>query len=337
MNNINRQTRAPMPSLFRPGMTFCALLFSIAFLSIANAQTFPARSVVFVVPQAPGGATDVFARIMAQKLGARWGQQVVVENRAGAGGIPGTDAVAKAAPDGYTLLVTYEGSQAVNQSLYAKLPFDSVKDFQPVATLAVTPFFLVVGPKSDARDLKDFIATARARPGSMFYASSGNGSINHLLGEMLKSEAGINMVHVPYKGIAAAMADVMGGQVEAAFASVPSVLQNVRSGKLRALAVSSAKRNAAAPEVPSIAESGYPGFDVNPWWGILAPAGTPQAVVDKINADLAAALKTAEVQALFRKQGAETLASTPDAFTRLLEADVLKWAKVVKASGAHLD
>jgi tripartite-type tricarboxylate transporter receptor subunit TctC len=337
MGFVGSTVRAPRPARIRIAAMYGALLFILAVAPAANAQTFPSKTVVFIVPQAPGGATDVFARIMGQKLGARWGQQVVVENRAGAGGVPGTDAVAKAAPDGYTLLVTYEGSQAVNQSLYAKLPFDSVRDFQPVATLAVTPFFLVVGPKSEARDLKDFVAGARAKPGSIFYASSGNGSINHLLGEMLKSEAGINMVHVPYKGIAAAMADVMGGQVEAAFASVPSVLQNVHSGKLRALAVSSAKRNSAAPEVPSIAESGYPGFDVNPWWGMLAPAGTPQTIVDKINTDVAEVLKSAEVQALFKKQGAETLLTSPGAFSRMLEADVRKWAKVVKASGAHLD
>jgi len=248
-----------------------------------------------------------------------------------------SEVVAKSPPDGLTLLVTYEGSQAVNQSLYAKLPFDSVKDFQPVATLAVTPFFLVVGPKTAARDLKEFIAAARAKPGAMTYASSGNGSINHLLAEMLKTDAGVNIVHVPYKGIAPALTDVIGGQVEAAFASVPSVIQHMRSGRLRAIGVSSAKRNSAAPDVPAIAEAGFPGFDVNPWWGILAPAGLPRPILDKVNADVGEVLKTADVQAHFREQGAEALITSPEVFLKMLEDDVRKWAKVVKASGARMD
>jgi tripartite-type tricarboxylate transporter receptor subunit TctC len=315
---------------------FCLALFMGIALAAA-AQTFPAKPVRVIVPQAPGGATDVFARLIGQKLSAAWGQPVVVENRAGAAGVVGTDLVAKAAPDGYTLLVTYAGSQAVNQSLYKNIPFDSVKDFQPVATLAVTPFFLVAGPKMQAKDLKTLVAAAKAKPGSITYASSGNGSINHLLAEMLKTEAGIDMLHVPYKGIAAAIGDVMGGQVDVAFTSVPSVVSHLKSGKLRALAVSSAKRNAAAPEVPSIAEEGFAGFDVNPWWGILAPAGTPRPVVDKINADVAAVLKTEETQAFFRKQGAEALLTSPETFLKMLESDVQKWAKVVKSSGARID
>ena len=317
--------------------SIAAFLLLACWTLAALAQAYPSKPVRFIVPQAPGGATDVFARLMGQKLSERWGQPVVVENRAGAAGVVGTDAVAKSPADGYTLLVTYAGSQAVNQSLYKNIPFDSVKDFQPVATLAVTPFFLVVGPKIAAPDLKAFVAAAKAKPGSITYASSGNGSINHLLAEMLKTEAGIDMLHVPYKGIAAAIGDVMGGQVDAAFTSVPSVIQHIRSGKLRALAVSSARRNAAAPEVPSIAESGFPGFDVNPWWGILAPAGTPRAVVDRINADVEQLLRAEEVRAFFQKQGADTLATTPEAFLRMLESDVEKWAKVVKASGARID
>jgi tripartite-type tricarboxylate transporter receptor subunit TctC len=313
------------------------VLFFCLIPLVAGGQAYPSKAVRIIVPQTPGGATDVFARLIAQKLSATWGQPVVVENRAGAAGVVGTDVVAKAAPDGYTLLVTYAGSQAVNQSLYRNIPFDSVKDFQPVATLAVTPFFLVAGPKVQARDLQGLVAAAKARPGAITYGSSGNGSINHLLAEMLKTEAGIDMLHVPYKGIAAAIADVMGGQVDVAFTSVPSVVSHVRSGKLRALAVSSAKRNATAPEVPSIAEAGFPGFDVNPWWGILAPAGTPRAVVDRINGDVAQFLKTDEAQAFFAKQGAEILMTSPEAFLRMLESDVQKWAKVVKSSGARID
>ena len=315
----------------------CVFLCAVLLALPATAQQYPAKPVRFVVPQAPGGATDVFARLIGQKLGDRWGQPVVVENRAGAAGVVGTDVVAKSPADGYTLLVTYAGSQAVNQSLYAKLPFDSVKDFQPVATLAVTPFLLVIGPKTPVQDLKALIDAARANPDAITYASSGNGSVNHLLAEMLKTEAGINMTHVPYKGIAAAITDVIGGRVDAAFTSVPSVVQHVRGGRLRAIAVSSAKRNAATPDVPSVAEQGFPGFDVNPWWGVLAPAGAPRAVVEKINADVADILKAPDVQAFFKEQGAETLTMTPDAFLALLESDVQKWAKVVKSSGARID
>jgi tripartite-type tricarboxylate transporter receptor subunit TctC len=326
-----------MAAMTRFPAALLLLLAAAMHAPFAAAQTYPAKPVRIIVPQAPGGATDVFARFVGAKLAAKWGQPVVVENRAGAAGVVGTEVVAKSAPDGHTLLLTYAGSQAVNQTLYKSIPFDSVKDFQPVATLAVTPFFLVLGPKSAARDLKEFISGAKAKPGALTYASSGNGSINHLLAEMLKTEAGIELLHVPYKGIAAAIGDVMGGQVDAAFTSVPSVISHVRSGKLRAIAVSSAKRNAAAPEVPSIAESGLPGFDVNPWWGILAPAGTPRAVVDRINSDVGELLKTEEAVAFFRKQGADTLLTTPEAFLRLLEGDVQKWARVVKSSGARID
>src|ERR1700716_531912 len=266
-----------------------------ALAAPASAQPFPARLVRFVVPQTPGGATDVFARKIGQSLSERWGQPVVIENRAGAGGVLGTDSVAKSAPDGYTLLVTYAGSQAINASLYPKIPFDSVGDFQMVATLAVTPFILIVNPKLPAQNLAEFIALAKAKPGSLTYASSGNGSVNHLLGEMLKTDAGISMLHVPYRGVAPAITDVTGGQVDAAFSSVPSVLQMVRSGNVRALAISSARRIAIAPEIPTIAESGFPGFEVNPWWGILAPAGTDMAIVRKINGDVSNILRTKEM------------------------------------------
>lgn len=315
-----------------------AIAASLGFAAApASAQTYPANVVKIVVPQAPGGATDVFARYLGQKLGDRWGQSVVIENRAGAAGIVGTDAVAKAAPDGYTLLFTYEGSQAINQSLYSRVPYDGVKDFATIATVATTPFFLVVGGQSPIKDFPDLIARAKAKPGGITYATSGSGSINHLLSESLKAEAGIDMLHVPYKGIAAAMADVMGGTVDNAFASVPSAIGLIRGGKLRAIAVSSAKRVAAMPDVPSIAERGYPKFNINPWWGLLAPSATPKAIVDKINADVAQILRTPDAEAFFAKTGAEVLLSSPEAFQKMLEADVARWARVVKASGAKVD
>src|SRR6187401_1176454 len=236
-----------------------AFILSSLLVTPAAAQPYPSRVVKLIVPQTPGGATDVFARKVGQMLSEKWGQPVVIENRAGAGGVVGTDTVAKSAPDGYTLLVTYAGSQAINPALYPKIPFNSVNDFTLVATLASTPFILIANPKLPAKSLAEYIALARAKPDALTYASSGNGSVNHLLGEMVKSEAGIRMLHVPYRGVAPAITDVIGGQVDSAFSSVPSVLQFVQAGQVRALAVSSGKRIAAAPDIPTIAEQGFPG------------------------------------------------------------------------------
>ena len=314
-----------------------AFILSSLLVTPAAAQPYPSRVVKLIVPQTPGGATDVFARKIGQLLSEKWGQPVVIENRAGAGGVVGTEVVAKSAPDGYTLLVTYAGSQAINPSLYSKIPFDSVKDFQTIATLASTPFVLIVSPKLPAKDLAEYVALARARPDALTYASSGNGSVNHLLGEMLKTEAGIKMLHVPYRGVAPAITDVIGGQVDSAFSSVPSVLQMVQTDKVRALAISSAQRIAAAPEIPTIAESGFPGFDVNPWWGILAPAGIDMTIVRKINEDVANILRTKEMIDFLAAQGAEPLMTSPEEFLKILEADVVKWAKVVKSAGVTLN
>ena len=312
-------------------------LLGLALAAPVAAQSWPQKPVRFIVPQTPGGATDVFARHFGQRLSEKWGQPVVIENRAGAGGIVGSDVVAKSPPDGYTLLVTYAGSQAINQSLYPKIPFDSVKDFSTVATLAQVPFFLIVNPNVPAKNLGEFIALAKAKPEEITYASSGNGSVNHLLGEMLKSETGIKIVHVPYKGVAPAITDVIGGQVASAFSSLPSVLQHVQAGSVRAIAVSSKARNAAAPDVASIAEAAVPGFDVNPWWGILGPAALPPEIVRKVNADVGELLRSKEVVDFLKTQGADPLATTPDQFEKMLEDDVASWAKVVKASGARID
>ena len=314
-----------------------ALGWVVALATPAITQQFPTKLVKFVVPQTPGGATDVFARKIGQILSERWGQPVIIENRAGAGGVVGTDVVAKSAPDGYTLLVTYAGSQAINASLYPKLPFDSIKDFQTVATIAVTPFILIVNPKLPAKTFAEFIDLAKAKPGTLTYASSGNGSVNHLIGEMVKSQTGISMLHVPYRGVAPAITDVMGGQVDSAFSSVPSVLQMIRGGNVRALAVSSARRVAIAPEIPTIAESGIAGFDVNPWWGILAPAGTDMAIVRKINSDVASVLATREMIDFLATQGAEPLTTSPEEFLGILQTDVGKWAKVVKDAGVTIN
>ena len=314
-----------------------ALVAAFAAVSSAQAQDYPSRLVRLVVPQAAGGGTDTFARAIGQKLSERWGQSVVIENRPGAGGVVGTDFVAKPAPDGYTLLVTYEGSQAINQSLYEKLPFDSLRDFYPIATIAATPFLLIVGPRAQAKTLKEFISFARANPDKLTYGSAGNGSVNHLLGEMLKTEADLHVAHIPYKGAPAAIADVIGGHIDAAFASMPSVISSVQSNVVRALAVSSAKRVAVAPDIPTIAEAGFEKFDVNPWWGILAPAGMSPSIAQKIGADIADILKTPEMEEILAKQGATPLISSPEAFRDLLAQDIEKWRKVVKASGATIN
>jgi tripartite-type tricarboxylate transporter receptor subunit TctC len=314
-----------------------ALVAAFAAVSSAQAQDYPSRLVRLVVPQAAGGGTDTFARAIGQKLSERWGQSVVIENRPGAGGVVGTDFVAKSAPDGYTLLVTYEGSQAINQSLYEKLPFDSLRDFYPIATIAATPFLLIVGPRAQAKTLKEFISFARANPDKLTYGSAGNGSVNHLLGEMLKTEADLHVAHIPYKGAPAAIADVIGGHIDAAFASMPSVISSVQSNVVRALAVSSAKRVAVAPDIPTIAEAGFEKFDVNPWWGILAPAGMSPSIAQKIGADIADILKTPEMEEILAKQGATPLISSPEAFRDLLAQDIEKWRKVVKASGATIN
>ena len=324
-------------------MTHCRCLVAAGFVAAfaavfpVQARDYPSRLVRLVVPQAAGGGTDTFARAIGQKLSERWGQPVVIENKAGAGGVVGTDFVAKSPPDGYTLLVTYEGSQAINQSLYEKLPFDSLRDFYPIATIAVTPFILIVGPRVEAKTLKEFISFARANPDKMSYGSAGNGSVNHLLGEMLKTAADIHLVHVPYKGASAAIADVIGGHIDAAFASVPSVISSVQSNVVRALAVSSAKRIAIAPDIPTIAEAGFEKFDVNPWWGILAPAGMSPSMASKINADVGEILKTPEMEEVLAKQGATPLISSPEAFRDLLAQDIEKWRVVVKASGATIN
>ncbi len=301
------------------------------------ADAYPSRVVKFVVPQAPGGATDVFARKVAQLLSERWGQPVIVENRAGAAGVVGTEAVAKSAPDGYTLLVTYAGSQAVNPSLYPNLPFDSVADFRTVATIASTPFIFIANTDLPVKTLQDFVTLARQKPGVLTFASSGNGSINHLLGEMLKLEAGIKILHVPYRGVAPAISDVMAGHVDTAFSSAPSVLGLIKGGQVRALAVSSASRINAAPEIPTVAESGYPGFDVSPWWGILAPAKVDPAIARKINADVNELLNSDSVKKFLAEQGAEPLATSPEQFSEMLKRDIANWAKVISAADVHLN
>jgi tripartite-type tricarboxylate transporter receptor subunit TctC len=314
-----------------------ALIAMTGHLSGVSAQAFPAKTVRIVVPQAPGGASDALARIIGQRLSERWQHAVVVENRAGAGGVIGTEAVAKSAGDGYTLLLAYDGTHAVNASLYKSLPFDPVKDFTAVATLANVPFVLAVNASSPAKDVRQFVELAKTSPGKLTYGSAGNGSVNHLLGAMFGKAAGIQLVHVPYKGAAPAITDLLGGSLDSVFTSIPSVISHIQSGRIRALAVTSAKRSAALPNVPTIEESGMSGFAVSPWFGLLAPAGTPAEIVGRINDDVGALLATKEVIEAFSGQGAEPFRTTPAEFTAIVRSDIDKWAVVVRESGAKVD
>lgn len=319
-------TRKTNPRILAAAAALCAALLGAA---AASAQTFPTRVVKLVVPQTAGGTTDVLARAIAGKLAEIWKQNVIVENIGGASGNIGTQQVAQATPDGYTLLVTYEGSQTMNPHV---LPgsFDPVKDFTPVATVARAGFLLVGSPKLQVKDFAELLVVARQKPDTLTYGSAGVGSANHLIGELLKREAGVQIRHVPYRGIAQAQTDVMGGQIDTAIVSIPSAIGQVSGGALRPLVVTSATRAGVLPEVPTAAESGIAGFDVTPWWGVLAPARTDPQLVRKIAADINGVLNSDEMRALFRKQGAEPFVTTPEDFGRLLAADLEKWGRLVK-------
>ncbi|MBI5275176.1 MAG: tripartite tricarboxylate transporter substrate binding protein [Burkholderiales bacterium] len=321
--------------MFKKIRTFTALVALAAVAAVAHAQDFPNRPVKILVPQTPGGASDALARIMAQKLGEKWGQPVVVENRAGAGGNVGMEVVATSAADGYTLLMSYVGTHAINGALYKKLPFDPEKDFAPVATLATLPFVVVTKADSPIRTIPDLVAAAKK--GQLTYGSAGNGSVNHLLGEMFNSAAGVKLVHVPYRGAAPAMQDLMGGQIQLVFTSLPSVSGAIKQNTLHPIAVTSAKRAASFSTIPTIAESGFKDFDVNPWFGLFAPAKVPPQVVRKINADVNEILKSKDVIDKFSAQGAEPYLTDPQQFANVLRADIVKWGQVVRASGASVD
>jgi tripartite-type tricarboxylate transporter receptor subunit TctC len=321
--------------MFKLIRNWTSLLALAALALTSQAQDFPNRPVKILVPQTPGGASDALARIVAQKLNEKWGQPVVVENRAGAGGNVGMEVVANAPADGYTLLMSYVGTHAINGSLYKKLPFDPEKDFAPVATLATLPFVVVTRPDAPFKTIPELVAAAKA--GRLNYGSAGNGSVNHLLGEMFNTATGVKLVHVPYRGAAPAMQDLMGGQIQLVFTSLPSVAGAIKQGTLHPIAVTSAKRAASFSQIPTIAEAGYRDFDVNPWFGLFAPAKVPAQVVRKINADVNEVLRSPDVVEKFMAQGAEPYATDPKQFAAVLHSDIAKWSQVVKASGASVD
>jgi len=309
----------------------------VCFATGALAQAYPNHPIRLVVPFPAGGTTDILARDAAPRLTEVLGQPVVVDNRPGAGGNIGADLVAKSQPDGYTLLMGTVGTHAINPSLYAKMPYDHVKDFVPIVLVAGVPNVLVVNPSLPVNSVADLIKLAKSKPGSINFASSGNGTSIHLSGELFKTMAGVEMTHVPYKGSAPALTDLISGQVQVMFDNLPSSLPQIKAGKLRAIAVTSLKRSPALPDVPTISESGLPGFEASSWFGLLAPAGTPAAVVARLNAEVNKWLQSAEGREQLLAQGAQAAGGTPEQFVAHIRAETDKWAKVVKASGAKVD
>ncbi|MEP9379698.1 tripartite tricarboxylate transporter substrate binding protein [Aquabacter sp. CN5-332] len=315
-----------------------ALMLSLAAPVGASAADYPTKPVHMVVPFPAGGTTDIFARLMADRLTRALGQQFIIENKAGAGGNTGTEGVARSDPDGYTLVMGTVGTHAINPSLYVKMPYDHIKDFVPVAFVAGVPNVLEVNPqKVKAKTVQEFIAEAKAAKPPLTMASSGNGTSIHLSGEMFKQAAGVDLVHVPYRGSGPAVNDLVGGQVDVMFDNLPSSIGQIRAGALRPIAVTSAQRSPALPDVPTIAESGVPGFEASSWFALFAPAGTPKEVVDKLNAEVLKALQDPAVKQRYAEVGAEMRPMTPAEFGTFVKSETDKWAKVVKASGAKVD
>jgi len=301
------------------------------------AQTYPAKPIRIVVPFPPGGIADLFARVIGQKFGEAWGQPGVVENRPGAGGNIGAEIVAKSPPDGYTLVTGSIGTHAVNVSLFSKLAYDPIRDFAPVALIMEAEGLLVVHPSLPAKSVKELIALAKSRPGQIAYASAGHGTAAHLSGELFKSMAKVNLVHVPYKGNVPALTDLIAGQTSLLFATMPTALPHVQSGRLRALAVTSSSRSPAAPELPTIAEAALPGYSVTNWIGFFAPAGTPRDIVVKLNAEVVRIMQAPDIQKRLATEGAKFSPWTPEQFGGFVKTEQTKWAKVVKEAGIRVD
>ncbi len=319
------------------GMLMAVVALIAAPSAWSQAGAYPSRPVRVVVPFPAGGTTDILARAIAQRLSEAMGQPFIVDNRPGAGGNLGAELVAKSAPDGYTLLMGTVGTHAINPGLYPKMPYDHIKDFAPVLLVAGVPNILEVNPNVPVHTVAELIAYAKANPGKLNFASSGAGTSIHLSGELFKTMAGVSMQHVPYKGSAPALQDLMGGQVDLMFDNLPSSIALIKGGKLRPIAVTSATRSTALPDIPTIAESGLPGFEASSWFGLLAPAGTPPAIVDKINAEGNKWLASTDAKDKLGSQGAITGGGSPNDFVGHIAAETVKWAKVVKESGAKVD
>ena len=313
------------------------VLFALFLATNATAQTWPVKPVKIVVPFSPGGFADSGARAISDKLAARLGQSVVIENRVGASGNIGAEAVAKSAPDGYTLLLGFDGTMVINPHVFAKIPFDTLRDFAPVTKLGDAPSLVVAHPSVPAKDLRELIALAKAKPGSLSYGTSGTGNTPHLVGEMLNLRAGTDFQHIPYKGGAQAIADAVGGQIPLVFTAIASAQGFLRAGKLKALGVTSTARVAALPDVPTFIESGLPDFVVNSWIGILAPAKTPRPIVERLQRDIAAVLKDPDVQARYAVLGNEPVGNTPDEYAAQIKTDLAHWGVIVKRAGIRIE
>lgn len=321
---------------FYPALGICTLAAIFAH-GAAGAQAYPQKPVHLVVGVPPGGTTDVVARLVGQKLAEQMGQQVVIDNRGGAGGNIGAELVAKSAPDGYTLFLATIGTMAINPSLYSKMPFDTLRDFAAISQLTSMPQLLVVHPSVPVKSVKELIAYAKSRPGQLTFASGGTGTAIHLAGELFKTMAGVDMVHVAYKGSSPAMTDLIGGQVSLMFDQILTALPHVQSGRLRGLAVTTEKRSPAAPQIPTIAEAGLPGYAVTTWHGLLAPAGTPRDIVNRLSSEAAKALQNPDVRNKFASQGVDPISSTPEQFAAMMKSELEKWRKVIAASGTKID
>jgi tripartite-type tricarboxylate transporter receptor subunit TctC len=316
-------------------MTLLAALPLLA--AFAHAQDYPTRPVRWISPWPPGGANDVFSRAIAQELTKSLGQPVVVENRPGAAGTIGSDAAAKAAGDGYTVVMGSSPTHAIAPSVYPNLPYDPLRDFATVTLVAVVPNVLVVHPSVPARSVAELVAYAKANPGKLNFSSTGNGTSQHLSGELFRTLTGIDIVHVPYKGTAPALTELLAGQVQMAFENLPSMLPHIQSGKLRALAVTPARRSNAVPDLPTVAEAGVPGYEASVWFGVFATAGTPKPIVERLHGDIMKALSTPELKERMAKLGAEVVGLGPDEFAKYLRQEIPKWADVVKRAGVKIN
>jgi tripartite-type tricarboxylate transporter receptor subunit TctC len=310
---------------------------TVLLASAAWSQSYPSKAIRVVVPFPPGGGTDIIAREITQKVSANTGWSLVIENKPGAGGNLGIDAVAKAAPDGYTIGLGQSSNLAVNPTLYAKMPYDSVKDLSPIGVVASAPLLIAVATDSPMKTFGDLVRESKAKPGAINFAYSGNGTVAHLSGVMLQNQAGIKWTLVPYRGAAQAATDLIGGQVQMYISSVPTLIGHVKGGKMRALAITSAKRGDDLPDVPTVAESGVRGFEAATWFGFVAPAGTPPEIVNRLNAEIAKALQAADVRKKLSDQGADLMSGSPEQFGQLIKTDIARWAPVVKESGAKAD
>ena len=308
-----------------------------AFCSGAFAQAWPTRPIRVLVPFPPGGGTDVIARESTHQVSKATGWTFVIENRPGAGGNLGVDAVAKAKPDGYTIVLGQTSNLAINPTLYSKMPYDSQKDLAPIVVLAKAPLVMVTGADSPYRSLSDVVTTAKAKPGDLNFASPGNGTVSHLANEMFQKAAGVRTQHVPYKGVAQALTDIVSGTVDLYMSAVPTLIGQIRLGKLHPLAVTSAQRIADLPDVPTFAESGYPGFDAATWYGLVAPAGTPEEIIARLNTEFNAALKTPELSRRLADEGAQPGGGTSEEFKALIASEIPRWGQVVKDAGAKVD